>query len=66
MLPALFWNKVDEDAIAFGDAQTGARMISLSPGASEFVSGILRVDGNPFVIPGGGRKSGMAMTGMSV
>ncbi len=50
----LRWSEVDLDAgeLRLPDTKTGPRTISLSPEAVSVLSGIPRVDGNPFVIPG--------------
>lgn len=50
----LKWKEVDLEAkeLNLADTKTGSRSIPLSPEAARVLSGIPRIDGNPWVIPG--------------
>ncbi len=50
----LKWEEVDLEAgvLNLPDSKTGKRTIPLSPEAVKVLSGILRIDGNPWVFPG--------------
>ena len=54
----LRWEDValDDNELRLPDAKTGARVVSLSPLAVKLLSGLPRMEGNPWVIPG--RKPG--------
>ena len=55
---ALRWEDVDLEVgeLRLPDGKTGARLVPLSPAAAEVLSGLPRLAGNPWVIPGS--KSG--------
>ena len=57
----LRWEDValDEKELRLPDAKTGARVVPLSPSAVKLLSGLPRMEGNPWVIPG--RKPGTHM-----
>ena len=43
---------LDEKELRLPDAKTGARVVSLSPSVVKLLSGLPRMEGNPWVIPG--------------
>ena len=60
----LRWKDValDENELRLPDAKTGARVVPLSPSAVKLLSGLPRMEGNPWVIPG--RKPGTHMSAL--
>ena len=56
------WEDVDRTSgeLRLRDAKAGARVVPLSPSAMKLLSGLPRVEGNPWVIPG--RKPGAHMS----
>ena len=58
----LRWKDValDQNELRLSDAKTGARVVPLSPSAVKLLSGLPRMEGNPWVIPG--RKPGTHMS----
>ena len=54
----LRWDHVDLEAgeLRLSDSKTGARLVALSPAATEVIADLPRIPGNPWVIPG--RNSG--------
>lgn len=55
----LRWEDVDfeRSCLRLADSKTGSRTVVLNAGALQILTGLERIDGNPYVIPGGKRGS---------